>query len=572
MKASSYIKNTAILFVAMAITKIAGAVFKIPLANILGGTGMGYFSTAYALYSPILAITASGVPTVMMRLTAQYMAQNRTADAAAVKHTALKLFTLIGAAGMFLVMIFARPFAVYFAASPESTAALLAISPAVMLCCIACVLRGYYEGLNEVTPSSAAAITEAVSRAVAGLAASYGVVYYARMRFESGSDVFGIRVSSYEAAHNASLPYAAAAAIAAVSLSELVGLVTLIIIDKRRKHEHIPPPKNYSGARTAKMLLTEILPISAGSLVMNCVSFVDLLTVTNSISRSVETYSEYYNRAYPLAIDAAGGIDKLANFIYGSYTGISMSLFMLIPSFACMAERTTAPEIAAACSLGDKECICRHIRTQLQTAAMIGFPACFGAAALAEPVLSLLYPSRSAEVSVCVIPFTILCCCGFFMIFSSSLFGVFQAINKAHIPLILMTVSIAIKLILNIILISIPQLNIAGAAVSSSISYLITAICAYFILQKCVGCKVRLASAVVPSFCCALLCAITAIIVCRLTENRLPSLACVALSVISGGFVYILSLISTLFFVKTTNKSIKTKIFTKTLAKSEKIG
>ena len=40
-----YMKNTAILFASMTITKIVGAVFKIPLANILGGTGMGYFST-----------------------------------------------------------------------------------------------------------------------------------------------------------------------------------------------------------------------------------------------------------------------------------------------------------------------------------------------------------------------------------------------------------------------------------------------------------------------------------------------------------------------------------------------
>ncbi len=54
-----YIKNTAILFAAMAITKIVGALFKIPLANLLGGTGMGYFSTAYGLYSPIFALTAA---------------------------------------------------------------------------------------------------------------------------------------------------------------------------------------------------------------------------------------------------------------------------------------------------------------------------------------------------------------------------------------------------------------------------------------------------------------------------------------------------------------------------------
>jgi len=72
-----YMKNTAILFASMTITKIVGAVFKIPLANILGGTGMGYFSTAYGLYSPVFALTAAGIPAVMMRLTAQNIAAGR---------------------------------------------------------------------------------------------------------------------------------------------------------------------------------------------------------------------------------------------------------------------------------------------------------------------------------------------------------------------------------------------------------------------------------------------------------------------------------------------------------------
>ena len=71
MTEKKFIKNTAILFVSMAITKVVGALFKIPLANLLGGTGMGYFSSAYGLYSPIFAITAAGIPTVIMRTTAR---------------------------------------------------------------------------------------------------------------------------------------------------------------------------------------------------------------------------------------------------------------------------------------------------------------------------------------------------------------------------------------------------------------------------------------------------------------------------------------------------------------------
>ena len=68
MKTNSYAKNTAILFISMVISKVVGALFKIPLTNILGGIGMGYYSTAYSIYSPVFAMTAAAIPTFIHTL------------------------------------------------------------------------------------------------------------------------------------------------------------------------------------------------------------------------------------------------------------------------------------------------------------------------------------------------------------------------------------------------------------------------------------------------------------------------------------------------------------------------
>ena len=230
-----YIRNTAILFASMTITKIVGAVFKIPLANVLGGTGMGYFSTAYGLYSPVFAVTAAGIPTVMMRLTAQNIAANRPGNAVKTRRTALLLFSAIGALGTLLVAIFSVFFAEHIACSPESAPAVIAIAPAVMICCVASVIRGYHEGMSDVVPSSAAAVAEAASRAVVGLTAAYGVVFRAKNRFECGLDILGRHYADYSEAYSAILPVAAAGAVAAVSVSELCGLISLLISDKRRR-------------------------------------------------------------------------------------------------------------------------------------------------------------------------------------------------------------------------------------------------------------------------------------------------------------------------------------------------
>ncbi len=565
-----YLKNTAILFVSMIITKVVGAVFKIPLANLLGGTGMGYFSTAYGLYSPVFALTAAGVPTVLMRITAQCAAREKYSYAAAVKRTATLLFTGIGLIGTITVALFAKPFAEHIAYSGKSTLAILCISPAVALCCAASVIRGYYEGLSNVLPTAAASVTEAASRAVFGLSLSYAVLFFAKYRFENGLDVFGESVSTASGAYEAALPYAAAGAVLAVSISELCGLITLIIADRKRggvKCEKI------DRIGVCRRLIAETAPIAASALVMNCVSFVDLLTVTRTLSYSVETAPDFYGRAFSEVMPYSDGLAGLPNFMYGSYTGIAMSLFMLIPSFAGMAEKTLDPEIAAAWERRDDNALCGNIFKLFRTAAVIGAPACFGAAALAGPILNMLYRSRAAEVSVCRSSFVILCVGGIFMVISSAAFGVFQSICKARVPLILMICSVGIKFLLNPILISIPSLNISGAAISSAVGYAVMAVGGIAALKKCVWKKIGVLKAVAPPVICALACGLSAKVGYFLLEKELGSTASTVISIIFGGFVYVILLIVSGVF--RTSGIIKPKIekkIKKPLAKYKKIG
>lgn len=572
MSANRYLKNTAILFASMAVTKIIGALFKIPLANLLGGTGMGYFSTAYGLYSPIFAVTAAGVPTVIMRATAQNLALGRQERAAAIKRAALLLFTLIGMAGTAAVALFSAPFAQYVACSPQSRTAVLLISPAVMFCCTASVLRGYYEGMSDVVPSSAAAIAEAASRAAFGLSLSYAVIFYARAAFQRGADVFGVSCATAQQAYEAALPYAAAGAVAAVSISELFGLITLVIADRRHTRKSgVRPSSPEKGTRLK--LLRETAPIAASALVMNCVSFVDLLTVSRTISASATAHPEYFAERFGEALKSCGSAEGLANFMYGSYSGIAMSIFMLIPSFAGMAEKTSVPEIAAAWERRDYGTLSDRCFTLLRMSAIIGAPACFGAAALAEPILLMLYRSRAAEVSVCLDSFVALCFGGMFMITASALFGIFQAAGKAHVPLALMTASVALKLLLNPLLMYLPALNISGAALASAAGYLLMSIGGAVYIKRKFPAKIRLANAVLPPALCGAVCALTAKITFELLVSVENHVLRVAAAIAAGAFIYGILLIVTGIF--RTSGIIKRKIeknFQKPLAKNQKIG
>ncbi len=575
MTNKTYIKNTVLLFMAMAVTKIVGAIFKIPLANILGGTGMGYFSTAYGLYSPIFAVTAAGIPTVLMRLTAQNIAAKRYNNAVKIKHVAILLFSAIGAVGMCLIWLLSSLFANHIACSPKSLPAILFIAPAVLFCCMASVYRGYYEGSFNVIPTALANVTEAVSRAIIGLVASYGILLYARYCFENGSSFLGTNYNTYSDCYETALPIAAAGAIMAVTLSEVCGLIALIIHDRLKGKKTIPDDNNSSTDSTKqilKQLILGIIPIAVFALVMNCFSFIDLITVTRTLGDSLNEHADYYSREFADIFMSGVSHEQFANFAYGSYTGIAISLFMLIPSFAGMSEKTSLPEISAAWEKGNDVLLCNNTATLFKATALIASPACFGAAAMARPILTMLYPSRTAEVDICTDCFVILAVGGIFMVLASSISGFFQAIGRADIPLWLMSFAVGIKAIINPILISIPQINISGAALSTVFSYFIVTVTGLIIMRK----KISIGRCLLPVLriaMCGICCAISAKSVSVLLADYLEQPILTIISIFLGGVVYGLSLILTgVFRTSPIIQSEKQKKYRKGLEKSSKIG
>ena len=58
-KQQSFLYATLILGLSTLLVKVLGAIFRIPLSNLIGSVGMGYFSTAYDVYLPIYSLAIS---------------------------------------------------------------------------------------------------------------------------------------------------------------------------------------------------------------------------------------------------------------------------------------------------------------------------------------------------------------------------------------------------------------------------------------------------------------------------------------------------------------------------------
>lgn len=529
---SGFFKNTVILFTAMFITKIIGAVLKIPLTNMMGGTGMGYFSTAYSFFNPVYTVLAAGLPTIVTRMTAQSIAGRRFRDARKTKSAALLLAWASGIFGTVFMIIFAAPFANYAASSPESLWAVLAIAPSVLFCCLAAAYRGYYEGLSNMVPTAVSQVVESAVKAVLGL----GLAAFAIGLGQSG-----------KIPADKILPCGAAAAVLGVTVGELCGTLFLMLrsrlrsdhITDRELEESPLPPRT---GELIKKIILQSLPISAGAVIINLGAFIDLLTISGGIQECFVKNMGYFSLNYGSAISEAGA-DNFGNFVYGSYTGIVLSIFMLITSLTALIGKSALPAIAAAHERGDKNEIGRHVSILLSGIFLIGLPLCMCLGTLAEPVLQILYPVRAAEITVSVIPLAVLCAGGIPIALCGGLFSVFQAVGRFDLPIKLMMCGSAAKLIMNLLFLRVPVLAISGAALSTVFSHVLVMILGLASLKGAIGTKIKTRKLFVKPFAAAFACCLSALLSYYMLFNNFTGIIRMMLTVCTGGLVYVLLII-----------------------------
>lgn len=530
----------------MVISKIVGAVFKIPLTNILGGIGMGYYSTAYSLYTPVFAMTAAAVPTVIIKAVADNIALRRFANAQKVLRTAVLIFGATGLIGTAAILALARPFSDTVAQSPQSVWGIIAIAPSVFLCCISSVYKGYYEGCCNMMPSAVSQVAESVCRAVTGLSVSHLIIEYGMKCYAGGEMVFGVIAGSKSEAVDIIMPYAAAGAVLAVTVSELCALVCLLVrkkVCKRIIDTSAGDTSTDREAVIAKRLIKSCIPVSAAAIVVNLSSFIDLITIPRCLNFALSSDPGYFAACFSDIIKAQGGAVRLANFMYGSYTGLSWTMFMLIPSFTAMFGRSALPQIAGAWTLGNRKEFERKVTVVLRSNFVIGFPLYLGLSAMSRQILEFLFSGRQQEVTVSATSLFILGLGGVFLTLSSTFISIFQVIGRSDLPVKLMMPGCAIKLIFNVFTISVPAININGAAVSTVIMYAAVALGGYFALENVTGIDFHIIRRMAVPLSAGIVCAVVSRIVYGFVGESVNAVTALFLPIASGGAVYIILLI-----------------------------
>ena len=170
MKRQTFLGGAAVIAAGGFVAKLIGALYRIPLTNLIGGHGMGLYQMVYPFYCLLLTVSATGIPSSVAKLTAEKRAAGAS-DRALLK-SAFKLFLSIGAAGTLFMALFA-PLLSALQGSPELKGGYFALAPAVFFVSGISVLRGWFQGRNNMFPTAFSEVAEQVVKVGFGLLFAY---------------------------------------------------------------------------------------------------------------------------------------------------------------------------------------------------------------------------------------------------------------------------------------------------------------------------------------------------------------------------------------------------------------
>lgn len=551
----SFLYGTIILAAGTVAVKLIGALFKIPLTNILGGVGMSCFNVAYDLYYPLYALFVAGVPVAVSRLVSESMARGRVRDARRLLRVSVGVFFIIGAAGSFVMFMGAGWFS-DLVRNPDARLAVQALSPALFLGCVMAAFRGYWQGMQEMLPTAISQVVEAVTRLLFGLAFSYGIVYTGLREYRTGGTVFGAVYPSLEQAQLAVLPYGAAGAILGVTVSSFCGAFYMVVRHKLGKGSIRPEvwraaPPAASSRALARRLVALALPVCFAAVISNLTSFIDLISVMNRLNHAIINAPELLLTMYDGAIPSGIGLDRLGSYLYGCYSGLAVPIYNLVPSLTTTIGVSLLPAVTAAWTTHNRLSLERNICSSLRLASMIAMPAGLGVCAMAEPVLRLLFFSRPMEVAVIAPALRIMGISAVFVAISLPVNAILQAVGRAGLPVRLLLIGGLLKLGLNYLLVAVPQLNIQAAPVGTLACYLLVVLASLWALVGVTGVRIPAGSVfgkpLFASVCCAVAARTSHDLIFRLIPSRFVTL----LAIVIGGLVYL----CVVFLTKTVTKT-----------------
>jgi stage V sporulation protein B len=450
MAKKSFIQGAVVLGVAGIIIKVMGMIFRIPLANLIGDKGMGYYQTAYPIYVLFLTLATAGIPIAISKMVSERLAVDRHYEAYRVFRVSFVLLFSIGICSS-AILFFGAGLIVNAMGNPGAKYAMMSIAPALLFVPLMAAFRGYFQGMQDMKPTAASQIVEQFFRVAAGLTLAYVLI-------------------------GQGLVFSAAGASFGATAGSITGLITVagIYLYKKNSLKWDIERTRRVGAESNGEILTRIfmiaVPVTIGAAIMPIMNAVDAGIVMRRLQET-------------------GWTEEAAVGLYGQLTGLAGPLINFPQVLTQAIAMSLVPAIAAAYKQKDLAFLNHNIRLGIRTAMIIGLPCALGLMTLSEPIMLLLYPFQKAS-AVSAAPCLFIMAFGvIFLSTVQTLTGVLQGLGKPMIPVVNLFVGAVVKVFLTYTFTGISSVNVKGAAIGTVAAYIVASSLNIIAVKRLTGVK-----------------------------------------------------------------------------------
>lgn len=453
---NSFMKNVVILICSQVLIKLLGFIYKLVITNIegFGDTGLGYYAAGYQIYSLLLTLSSIGIPSVISKLVAERIAIGDTKGAQRIFKVAFRFFSILGFVLSIGLFVGADFIATNILNVPDVAYVMKVLSPAILFVAMSAVFRGYFSGQQDMKPTSVSQTLEQFLNCVLTITFVYACI---------GKDTYIM----------------AAAGNLSTTLAIIITFMYLIMYYRGNKidtSESIDSPeKKKSNKQLLRTILGISIPITISSVISVISGVIDTATVSNCIQISLQNANMTKEALEQAAMSATGILSKVDTLVS----------FPLAINLAFSTALT--PAISEALAKKDNETASRRLSFSFFASLIIILPCGIGFLSLAEPILKMIYPTASDGAGILMIASISMILTALSQTMTGGLYGV----NKSKVPAIAAGLGAVTKFILNMILISNPNIGIYGASISSFIYQVIVFIICYRVLNGSVNMNIK---------------------------------------------------------------------------------
>ncbi len=422
-KKNNYLTQGLILAVAGLVTRFIGMLYRIPLTNIVGSEGMGYYSTAYEVYNIALLISTYSIPVAISKIISSGNAQGRFKDGKRVFKVGLVFSSCVGLL-VSLVLFFFSDIIAAAMGYPSASLPLKVLSPTIFVFSCMGVIRGLFQGRRNMVPTAVSQVVEQIVNAVVSVVCA---VWF---------------IDSFADASRASL--GAAGGTMGTLMGAIAGLIFLIIflVIRRKKTEQ---EDRYIEANDT------VTPYK-GILKLIIVTMIPIILSQTIYQLSGITDDFMFGRI----LNAKGIAETERAVLFEAYANKYKWLYNMPVAIASAFGVSIVPVLSSLITVKDTEGIKDKIRGTVKLNMMIAIPAAVGLSFFSGPIMRLFFDEEGELAAkllvwggIAVVVFA----------YSTLTNGVLQGINRLSVPVIHSGISLVIHIPLLFAILYFTELN-----------------------------------------------------------------------------------------------------------------